>query len=46
MTIAGYVLWGAIIIIALIPVAGLVLELYEWSKDAIITRHEKEKYGK
>ena len=46
MTIAGYILWGAIIVIALMSVAGFIIELYEWGKDEIITRHERKKYGK
>ena len=43
MTFWGYVLWGIVGLIALVPIVGLIAEFLEWHKEKSINDYEKEK---
>lgn len=45
MSFLGYLIWTVVILIALVPVIGLIAELCEWVKDKTIKDYEREKNG-
>lgn len=46
MTIWGYIVWGVAILIALVPIIGLIAEVFEWHKDKTINDYERKKNDK
>lgn len=45
MSFLGYLIWTVVILIALVPVIGLIAELCEWVKDKIINDYERGRNG-
>lgn len=42
----GYLVWIIAILIALVPIVGLIAELCDWVKDKTIKDYERERDGK
>lgn len=45
MNILGFLIWAVVILIALIPIVGLIAELCEWVKDKTIRDYERGRNG-
>lgn len=45
MSFLGYLIWAVVILIALVPVIGLIAELCEWVKDKTINDYERGRNG-
>lgn len=45
MNILGFLIWAVVVLIALVPVVGLIAELCEWYKDKSLRDYERGRNG-